>query len=62
MKESRLKFVAQFENGSVGLQLSQKTILLQPGRKRQHRIVLYGPLCRSTLLIKGLVPVLRLPL
>jgi hypothetical protein len=25
---------------------------LQPGRKRQHRIVLYGPLCRSTTIDK----------
>jgi hypothetical protein len=32
---------------------SQKTILLQPGRKRQYRIVLYGPLCRSTTIDKG---------
>jgi aspartokinase/homoserine dehydrogenase 1 len=46
-KESRLKFVAQFENGkaSVGLQFIPKDHPLQPRRKRQHRIVLYGSLC-----------------
>jgi aspartokinase/homoserine dehydrogenase 1 len=40
------KFVAQFENGkaSVGLQFIQKDHPLQPRRKRQYCIVLYGSL------------------
>jgi aspartokinase/homoserine dehydrogenase 1 len=54
-KESRLKFVAQFENGkaSVGLQFIPKDHPYNLEGKRQYRIVLYGPLCRSTSIDKG---------
>jgi aspartokinase/homoserine dehydrogenase 1 len=54
-KESRLKFVAQFENGK-----SQRWFTIHPKRPsfynlegKDNRIVLYGPLCRSTSIDKG---------
>jgi hypothetical protein len=62
IKESRLKFVAQFENGkaSVGLQFIPKD---HPYLEGKDNIVLFftDRYVDQPLLIKGLVPGLRLP-